>query len=87
MPVATTFSPFSHWRLCQCRRQRFGDRGRTWVYAPERAIMHLRFSLTSDGIDVDWCGTRRHYRRLPEGASGRDIAGTYANSVLGWMRA
>jgi CubicO group peptidase (beta-lactamase class C family) len=53
------------------------------VFAPERSIMHLSFSLSNDAIDATWCGTPRHYRRLPVPMPGGDVTGDYVNPALG----
>lgn len=59
------------------------------LFAPEMAVMHLTLRPSAahgraDAFDAVWCGTKQTYGRL--GApprTGRDIAGDYANTLLG----
>ena len=55
------------------------------VFAPEAAVVHLRFGMPKDGvIAATWCGLDKRYVRL-EGppAAAPDVTGAYANPALG----
>ncbi|WP_395681764.1 serine hydrolase domain-containing protein [Inquilinus sp.] len=55
------------------------------VFQPERGIIPLRLALRPDGgIDADWFGRKRHYRRLSDGPAEvpADAAGRYGDPAL-----